>query len=122
MLNAIFSSVLQKQSPPSPLVVPCLHSSVSDSGTVDRCCLQVQSECTKSFAAVTLCSDACDRGQRVIMLVNGNLEPESLLPEPSFSSDSVLHREVLKKSAASFVLWQSALQPAEPWLPSAVPA
>ena len=40
--------------------VPCLHSSVSDSGTVDRCCLQVQKRMHQKLCCHA-CSDACDR-------------------------------------------------------------
>ena len=61
MLNAIFSSVFTETTAAFTFGhVPCLHSSVSDSGTVDRCCLQVQKRMHQKLCCHA-CSDACDR-------------------------------------------------------------
>ena len=96
MLNTIFSSVFTETTAAFTFgqFLACTAVSLI-LGLLIAAVYRYKSECTKSFA-VTL----------VLMPVI--VQP---LPEPSLSSDSVLHREVPKKSAASFLLWQLALQP-----------
>ncbi len=106
MLNTIFSSVFTETTAAFTLVSSLPRTAVSlILGLLIAAVYRYKAECTKALAVTLVLMPVIV--QMVIMLVNGNLEPESPLPEFSlvrFRSAP----EVPKKSAASFLLWQWA--------------
>ena len=102
MLNTIFSSVFTETTAAFTFgqFLACTAVSLI-LGLLIAAVYRYKSECTKSFAVTLVLMPVIV--QMVIMLVNRNLGTGVAV--------AVLHREVPKKSAASFLLWQSALQP-----------